>query len=271
MTSERNGFGRMLCVKDFYDYFNTIAPFDRQESWDNSGLLVGDPKQRVDTVAVALDMTPEAVQMAREAGVQLFISHHPVIFHAQKQFLAQEPAYLLAQAGMSAVCAHTSLDVAQGGVNDVLAEKLGLSAVEAVPAQEGAPLLRIGSVEPMDAQALAGSVSRRLHAAVRMAAANKGRKITRVAVCGGAGADLMADAQVAGADAYVTGDASHHEFLAAQQRGLTLLAAGHYETENPIVDVLARKLSARFPGIRVVRIRQENPVTWIQFDGKESL
>lgn len=170
MTSERNGFGRMLCVKDFYDYFNTIAPFDRQESWDNSGLLVGDPKQRVDTVAVALDMTPEAVQMAREAGVQLFISHHPVIFHAQKQFLAQEPAYLLAQAGMSAVCAHTSLDVAQGGVNDVLAEKLGLSAVEAVPAQEGAPLLRIGSVEPMDAQALAGSVSRRLHAAVRMAA-----------------------------------------------------------------------------------------------------
>lgn len=228
MTSERNGFGRMLCVKDFYDYFNTIAPFDRQESWDNSGLLVGDPKQRVDTLAVALDMTPEAVQMAREAGAQLFISHHPVIFHAQKQFLAQEPAYLLAQAGMSAVCAHTSLDVAQGGVNDVLAEKLGLSAVEAVPAQEGAPLLRIGSVEPMDAQA-------------------------------------------AGADAYVTGDASHHEFLAAQQRGLTLLAAGHYETENPIVDVLARKLSARFPGIRVVRIRQENPVTWIQFDGKESL
>ena len=104
-----------------------------------------------------------------------------------------------------------------------------------------------------------------------MAAANKGRKITRVAVCGGAGADLMADAQAAGADAYVTGDASHHEFLAAQQRGLTLLAAGHYETENPIVDVLARKLSARFPGIRVVRIRQENPVTWIQFDGKESL
>lgn len=84
MTSERNGFGRMLCVKDFYDYFNTIAPFDRQESWDNSGLLVGDPKQRVDTLAVALDMTPEAVQMAREAGAQLFISHHPVIFHAQK-------------------------------------------------------------------------------------------------------------------------------------------------------------------------------------------
>lgn len=104
-----------LC-KGFYDYFNTIAPFDRQESWDNSGLLVGDPKQRVDTLAVALDMTPEAVQMAREAGAQLFISHHPVIFHAQKQFLAQEPAYLLAQAGMSAVCAHTSLDVAQGGV-----------------------------------------------------------------------------------------------------------------------------------------------------------
>lgn len=108
----------------------------------------------------------------------------------------------------------------------MLAEKLGLSAVEAVPAQEGAPLLRIGSVEPMDAQALAGSVSRRLHAAVRMAAANKGREITRVAVCGGAGADLMADAQAAGADAYVTGDASHHEFWRRSREGLRCLRRG---------------------------------------------
>lgn len=261
----------MVCVKDIYDFLNEIAPFDRQESWDNSGLLVGDPAQQVDTAAVALDITPEAVHRAEKEGTQLFISHHPVIFHAQKQFPAWEPAYLLARAGMSAVCAHTCLDVAQGGVNDVLAEKLGLSAVEPVPSPEGAPLLRIGSVEPTNAPALADLVSRRLHAAVRMAAADGGRTITRVAVCGGAGADLMAQAQAAGADAYVTGDASHHEFLEARQIGLTLLAAGHYETENPVADVLAQKLSARFPEISVVRIPQENPVTWVQFDDKESL
>ncbi len=271
MTGERSRFGKMFCVKDFYEYLDTIAPFDRQESWDNSGLLVGDSAQQVETLAVALDITPEAVHWAEKEGAQLFVSHHPVIFHAQKQFLAQEPAYLLAQAGMSAICAHTSLDVAQGGVNDVLAERLGLAAVEVVPAQEGAPLLRIGRVEPMDAQALAGLVSRRLHAAVRMAAVDGEQRITRVAICGGAGADLMAEAQAAGADAYVTGDASHHEFLEARQRGLTLLAAGHYETENPVADVLAQKLSARFPGVRVVRIPQENPVVWVQFDGKESL
>lgn len=261
----------MICVKDIYDFLNEIAPFDRQESWDNSGLLVGDSAQQVETLAVALDITPEAVHSAEKEGAQLFISHHPVIFHAQKQFLAQEPAYLLARAGMSAVCAHTCLDVAQGGVNDVLAEKLGLSAVEPVPSEEGAPLLRIGIVQPMDTPTLAGEVSRRLKAAVRVASSDADRLITRVAVCGGAGADLMAQAKAAGADAYVTGDANHHEFLNALQMGLTLLAAGHYETENPVVDVLARRLSSRFPELRVVRIPQEGPVAWVQFDDKESL
>ncbi len=261
----------MICVKDIYDFLNEIAPFDRQESWDNSGLLVGDSAQQVETLAVALDITPEAVHWAEKEGAQLFVSHHPVIFHAQKQFLAQEPAYLLARAGMSAVCAHTCLDVAQGGVNDVLAEKLGLSAVEPVPSEEGAPLLRIGIVQPMDTPTLAGKVSRRLKAAVRVASSDADRLITRVAVCGGAGADLMAQAKAAGADAYVTGDANHHEFLNALQMGLTLLAAGHYETENPVVDVLARRLSSRFPELRVVRIPQEGPVAWVQFDDKESL
>lgn len=108
MTGERSRFGKMFCVKDFYEYLDTIAPFDRQESWDNSGLLVGDSAQQVETLAVALDITPEAVHWAEKEGAQLFVSHHPVIFHAQKQFLAQEPAYLLAQAGMSAICAHTA-------------------------------------------------------------------------------------------------------------------------------------------------------------------
>lgn len=252
----------MTCVQDIYDFLNEIAPFDRQEAWDNSGLLVGDPAQRVETVAVALDITPEAVRLAEAAGAQLFVSHHPVIFHAQKRLPAQEPAYLLARAGMSAVCAHTCLDVAQGGVNDVLAETLGLAEVEPAPAGEGAPLLRVGTVAPMAAQAFAAWVARRLHGAVRMATDDASRAITRVAVCGGAGADLdlMAQAQAAGADAYVTGDASHHEFLAARQMGLTLLAAGHYETENPAASVLAQRLSARFPALRVARIPQENPV-----------
>lgn len=256
----------MLCAQDIYNFLNEIAPFGQQESWDNSGLLVGDPAQPVETIAVALDITPEAVRLAQAAGAQLFVSHHPVIFHAQKRFLAQEPACLLARAGMSALCAHTSLDVAQGGVNDVLAQTLGLSCVEPVPAVEGAPLLRIGTVEPVAAPALARWVSRRLHAAVRMAAEDTSQTIIRVAVCGGAGADRMAQARAAGADAYVTGDADHHKFLDARQIGLTLLAAGHYETENPAVDMLAQRLTARFPALRVVRIPQGNPVAWYAAD-----
>ncbi|MBQ6266962.1 MAG: Nif3-like dinuclear metal center hexameric protein [Clostridia bacterium] len=246
-------------VRDICEYLNSLAPFDTQCSWDNSGLLIGDPDRPVQTVALALDITPEAVEAAHAAGADLILSHHPVIFHPLRQMHPRDPAYLLARYDIAAVCIHTPLDKACGGVNDALAAALGFAGAVAV-AQEGeAAMLRAAEIPETDGAALAAHVARALHTTVRLADA--GKPIRRVAVLGGAGADLLADAAAAGVDALITGDAGHHDFLDAKQLGLTLIAAGHFETEQPVIAVLAEKLAAF--DLRTVCIPQTAPVTYI--------
>lgn len=120
----------MTKVMDIYRYIDGLAPFSRQESWDNSGLLVGDQDKPVTVAMVALDITDAVISEAVEKRADLLISHHPVIFHPQKRVMAGDLVYRLIQEGVTAICAHTNLDVAQLGVNDCLAKALGLQQME---------------------------------------------------------------------------------------------------------------------------------------------
>ncbi len=122
----------MATVGEIYGYIDRIAPFRQQEKWDNSGLLAGDKEQPVSKAMLALDITGEVVNEAIISGVRLIISHHPVIFNPVKSITAQsEPVvYKLIKHGISAICAHTSLDLANGGVNDILVRVLGLKNVK---------------------------------------------------------------------------------------------------------------------------------------------
>ena len=106
----------MARVIDFYNFLDSICPFSLQEDWDNSGLLVGDKNKEVTRAAVVLDITEDAVQYASQVGAELIISHHPVIFKAKRELLKGDAVYTLAQNSMSAICAHTNLDCANGGV-----------------------------------------------------------------------------------------------------------------------------------------------------------
>lgn len=246
----------MLTVKDVYDYINSFAPFCMQAKWDNSGMLVGDFAQQVRKIAVSLDITADAVEFAADAGADLIVSHHPVIFAAKKSVYSSDPVYLLAKNSMSAVCAHTSLDIANGGVNDALCEKLMLKGVPLAAEGEEA-MVRVAELdEALSAGDFAAFVSEKLSAAVQVS--DSGRMIKKIALCAGAGADFMQAAADCGCDAYVTGEAKHHEYLQAKQAGITLITAGHYETENPVVDVIVRKLEEKF-GIEVVAVPTDAP------------
>ena len=241
-------------VRDIYNFIDSIAPFSLTEEWDNCGLLVGDFAAPVARIGLALDITNEVIDLAREADVGLLVSHHPVIFPALGSLPAASPAYRLAQSGIHAICAHSNLDHTL--VNDVLAEKLGLREVKAVP---GAPLLRQGVLpKALPAGDFAAAVSAALGASVRCGRPEK--SIRRVAVCGGSGKDFLQNAAAGGADAYVTGDAGHHDFLDAAALDILLLAAGHYETEQPVIPVLAQKIQAAFPGLFVMVLPQESPI-----------
>ena len=244
----------MAKVKDFYGYLNSIAPFETQEDWDNSGMLVGDMDAEVKKVAVVLDITHEEIKKAKAIGADLIISHHPVIFNPIKSVTRGSVPYELVASSINALCCHTPLDIADGGTNDSLAKLLGIEVTRTED-----PILRFGTVEPTTAENLAGKIAKTLNTKVRYADA--GRKIEKIAICTGAGCSLI---EAAGEiDAFITGDASHHNFLDCIQAGITLIAAGHYETEIVVVPVLVKKLQAQFPDIEIIDIKQENPIKFI--------
>lgn len=244
----------MAKVKDFYGYLNSIAPFETQKDWDNSGMLVGDMDAEVKKVAVVLDITHEEIKKAKAIGADLIISHHPVIFNPIKSVTRGSVPYELVASSINALCCHTPLDIADGGTNDSLAELLGIEVTRTED-----PILRLGTVEPTTAENLAGKIAKTLNTKVRYADA--GRKIEKIAICTGAGCSLI---EAAGEiDAFITGDASHHNFLDCVQAGITLIAAGHYETEIVVVPVLVKKLQAQFPDIEIIDIKQENPIKFI--------
>ena len=244
----------MAKVKDFYSYLNSIAPFETQEDWDNSGMLVGDMNAEVKKAAVVLDITHEEIKKAKAIGADLIISHHPVIFNPIKSVTRGSVPYELVASSINALCCHTPLDIADGGTNDSLAKLLGIEVTRTED-----PILRLGTVEPTSAENLAGKIAKTLNTKVRYADA--GRKIEKIAICTGAGCSLI---EAAGEiDAFITGDASHHNFLDCVQAGITLIAAGHYETEIIVVPVLVKKLQAQFPDIEIIDIKQENPIKFI--------
>ena len=123
----------MVTVSDVFDFINQIAPFETQESWDNSGLLIGSRTSAVRKIAVCLDVTNDTVSKAHDFKADLLVSHHPVIWDPLKSVLSDSPVFRAIQNGMSIVSAHTNWDFADGGVNDVLAALLGLSDVHRLP------------------------------------------------------------------------------------------------------------------------------------------
>lgn len=230
--------------QDILQTLDKKVPFSVAEEWDNVGLLIGNPADEVTRVLVALDATPAVVKAAKSAGADLIVTHHPVIFEPLKSLDSGSAPYALAAAGISVISAHTNADKADGGVNDVLAERLGLTDVRVT--QDG--FCRVGVLPtPTDADTFAKSVAAALNTDVRV---NGGGTVRTVAVCGGSGGDFIAT--LAGKiDAFVSGEVRHHQWLEANDLGITVVEAGHYATEVPIVDTLYRWLQEAFPNLPV--------------------
>ena len=248
----------MPTVREIYEYINSFAPFETQESWDNSGLLLGDPDRQANTVAVMLDATKETVEAAKASGADMIVTHHPVIFSPLKKITAGSVVYDLLTSGISVVSAHTCWDSAVGGVNDSLAALLGFENVQPFEL-EGTAMARIAEVEPMTGEELALLVKEKLGCHLRLA--DSGKPITKVALCGGSASSLVYEA-IGKADAFITGDLSHHVFIDAADSGMTVIAAGHFETENPSMTPLTEKLKEKFTDVDFVLIEQKNPVKY---------
>ena len=247
----------MTSVQELYTMLAGLAPVELAESWDNVGLLV-DSGRPVTGVLVTLDITPAVVDEAARLGCELIVSHHPVIFGGLKRISPADVAFLLAQKGISAICMHTNLDAADGGVNDVLADFFAMQ--DRTIFAEGCG--RVGRVEETTTAQLAEKAGQLLHTSVKFADA--GKPIRRLAVISGAGGSMFADAIAQQADCLLTGEANHHQALDAVRLGMSLIAATHQATEWPVVPVLAEKLKAAFPALTVQTSQNDpDPFTYI--------
>ena len=243
-------------IREIYDFLDSIAPYNTQCEWDNSGFMCGDTEKDVDSVMLCLDCTNDVIEQAAANGCKLIVCHHPLIFSSVKRVYGETPLYNAIKNDITVISAHTNLDMADGGVNDVLSEKLGLSDCEKLFA-EGAPFMRMGNVKEQSAEEFASFVAHKLGNGAEVY--DSGRMVQNVAVCGGAGGEYIPEAWGAGCDTFVTGEAKHHERLEAQRLGINLIVAGHFSTEIPVINKLSKKITQAFSDIDVYIASEESP------------
>lgn len=231
-----------MTVGDIYSLIDSFAPFDAQEEWDNSGLLVGDKSREVKKIMLCLDITKAAVYEAVSEGASLVISHHPVIFDPLYTLSPEHPAVILANHGISAICAHTNFDFAKGGMNDRLCDMLfgGLKPDGAIEDKTG--LGRTVTLkEAISARELCEHIKNVLLCKeVRYTQTDS--SIKKIGVITGSGGGYIKEAMEKGCDALITGDVKHDAFITAANLGFCLIDAGHFYTENIFCKALEEKL-----------------------------
>lgn len=250
----------MTTVRKVYQAIDDVAPFRAAMDYDNVGILVGNPERHVRRVMLCLDITSKVVEEAAGKNVDLILSHHPVIFQPFRSLSDRDIPYMLAQHGIAALCCHTNLDIApEVGVNAALGRCLKLQHVHGeLSCCEGFYTFSGEMVQAMEPRAFAQYVKKRLSAEQIVFHAGK-MPVKKVCFCSGAGGDYLSDALESGAQAYITGELKHHEMLEAQRLPITVIAAGHFETEQCFADCLLLYLEKAFPEIGFIHAKAEMP------------
>lgn len=229
-----------MTVNDFRILIDRRAPFETQADFDNSGLLCGDPAAEVHTVLFALDATDTVLDEAATLGADLLVTHHPLMFSPIQQITEDRyETHLLRRMigmGLSMIAAHTNLDRAPGGMNDVLADLCGLADVR------GEDFVRVGKLPaPITADRLAARLSDRLHTPVRLMG-DPAHVCHGLGLCSGGGGGEWESALALGADAFLSGEIKHHQALEMSWHGLVCFECGHFATEEPGLFALADAL-----------------------------
>lgn len=241
----------MITIKEVFDFLAGKAPVETALGFDNVGLLVGRQNREVHRVLVALDITDEVIQEAIAMKAELIVSHHPLFFQLKgvtAQEWTQERVLTLAENHIAAICMHTNLDAARGGVNDALMGTLGATVTGDLSDDH------IGRFGFLDAPATMQDFLLRVKMALHgngLRYHDAGLPVQKLAVCGGSGGSEIELAYAKGCDTYVTADIKYDQFLLAKHLGLNLIDADHFCTENVVVPVLQSWLQEMFPALDV--------------------
>lgn len=274
-----------LTVQDILKAINKIASFSLAESWDNVGLLVGDPGMEANGVLIALDPTSDILDEALEKNANIIITHHPVIFHPLKAMRSDLPqGRLLSRAikeNIAIIGCHTNLDLAGGGVNDVLASELGLTDIQPLTENEGQctedpSFGRIGRLSPpLPGTTFLQNTMEYLKTPALKVAGLLPEMVDQVAICGGSGNDLAETAFNSGSDIFVTSEVKHSVARWAEEAQFCIVDAGHFPTENIILPALAKALENQLSKTTFSKIfvtsRQQDAFTYFNHDNPSSI
>lgn len=233
------------------------APLRYAESWDNVGLLVGDPDAEIARILVTVDYSPAVAAEARERGANLVVAYHPPMFAAVKRVPHAAPWAAAVRDGIALYSMHTALDAAVGGTNEYLLRACGVTAMK--PIRDIAKRMpddsidvgmgRIGNLEtPTTLGALVAELKGALDLSHVLVAGDEAAPIRRIAVCAGAGGEFLSDAIRQQADVFVTGELRHHDAL----RGTPIIATLHSNSERKAVRAWGEKLGAALVGTDVL-------------------
>jgi dinuclear metal center YbgI/SA1388 family protein len=239
-------------VKDILESLNVAAPFKLAESWDNVGLLVGNPEQEVTAVLAGLDPTNRLLDEAIAQGANTIITHHPVIFKPLSAINTAEPSGRLLEKALSnriaIIGCHTNFDSAREGVSDYLALQLGLENLSPLVSSSDDNAMdtgqgRIGVYpSPLAAIDFLARVLDVLNLPCVQTAGTLPEKVSTVAVCGGSGSELAPIAFRRGADIYLSAEIKHSTAIWAVENDFCIIDGTHYATEKPAVAILVKKL-----------------------------
>ncbi len=241
-------------VADIITMMDTIAPPDLAENWDNVGLQVGLTEWNVHKIWIALDPAPQVMAAACDSDVDLIVTHHPLIFKPLKSIdLNTAVGSIIRRAIQNKIAiftAHTNLDAVSGGVNDVLAARIGLkntSILEETAGEKNSEsrrgLGRIGELEEeMSLKDFSGIVREKLGLENIRIAGNPDLRVFKAAVCGGSGSGLMNHFFSSGAQVYISGDLGYHNARDVESANLGLIDIGHFASEHLIIDTVVKRL-----------------------------
>ena len=264
-------FLRNMKAKQVFDALEQYAPLPLQDGYDNAGLQIGlTEEQEVTGALLCLDVTEAVIDEAERMGCNLIVAHHPLLFRGLKQITGQsyvERCVIKAiQKGIGIYAAHTNLDNAEGGVNYRIAEKIGLENLSFLDAKSGLSAgagvvgeLPVAEDERDFLVRLKGLFGIQCIRHNRLS----GRKIRRVALCGGAGGFLLSQAIAQGVDAFLTGEMRYHDYF-GHEGDLLITEMGHYESEQYTMEIFAEVLEKHFPELKIVKTSHNtNPINYL--------
>jgi len=255
-------------LSDVMKTLEELAPLRYAESWDNVGLIVGDPDANIQRVLVTVDYSTAVAEEARTRNAELVVAYHPPMFAPVKRVPHSALWADAIRRGIALYSPHTALDVALKGTNDFLADACGVAANRrplrpfagkpgAASEPEGIGLGRIGDGTPETLAKVVAKLKPALGLDYVMVAGSLDTVVSRVAVAAGAGGELLNDAIRERAELFVTGEVRHHDALNAVRRGVCVVATLHSNSERAAVKAYAARIARRLPDLSVTSSEQD--------------